>query len=328
MNGALGVNLFFAISGYLITSRLIDRPVSLREFYWRRAFRILPPAFLYLATAGWLLSSPKDVLSCLLFLRNYWGSDSQHGWYTGHFWSLCVEEHFYLFWPALLAAAGVARARWIAPGLALLFALWRSLDIRHAWIAQLLHNPQLLNFPLRSDYRMDALLWGCSLALIPRGVKIPRRAAPWAALLALASAVALNVKQPQGYMIAQSLLFALILMATVSAPATWLGRLLESRPMLWLGRLSYSLYLWQQPFFSQWHHGSLQRFPVNLCLALGCAWLSYRWVERPAIRLGSALYDKFRNHEFGRVRTRVLPAPRSGNCRPELSLTPRANNIS
>ncbi len=300
-HGALGVNLFFAISGYLITARLLDEHaqtgfVSIRNFYVRRAFRILPPAVLYLAViagltmAGILYSSWTDVASCLLFTRNYWGANAQNGWYTGHFWSLAVEEQFYLFWPVLLVLSGIRRARWIAPALAVAFSVWRALDVRHGWIATLLHNEALRNHGLRSDYRMDALLWGCTLALLTSRVDfarwIPKRAAAPVALSALFAAIAFDVFQPKSYMIAESLLFPVVLSASTAQPANWLGRALESKPFGWLGQRSYSLYLWQQLFVSQYHHAPLQHFPVNVALALACACFSYRFVEGPMIRLG------------------------------------------
>ena len=313
MSGALGVNLFFAISGFLITWRLVDENArdgrfSLRDFYVRRAFRILPPAFAYLSAVavlsalGFIEASRTDIVSCLVFLRNYWGAGPQHGWYTGHFWSLAVEEQFYLFWPLLLLVAGVSTVRrvggkWIAPALAMAFALWRSVDMRHGWVADLFHNEALRNGSLRSDYRMDAILWGCTLALFTqtRDLKklVSLRVSSWLAIGALTCAVTLNVLQPQGYMIAQGLLFPVVLIATIAQPEAWLSRLLELRVLRWIGRLSYSVYLWQQLFFfSGYHHGVLQRFPLNVALAAGCAWLSYRFVEKPAIRAGRRFVER------------------------------------
>ena len=366
-NGALGVNLFFAISGFLITTRLVNENaaaghISLRDFYIRRAFRILPAALFYLSVmalltaAGVIYSSTTDFLSCLLFLRNYWGADAVHGWYTGHFWSLSVEEQFYLFWPALLVLAGVKRARWLAPGLAIAFAVWRSLDLRHAWVASLFHQESLRNHALRSDYRMDSLLWGCTLALLlsyaPQLRFSPRRAS-WIALAALCGTVAVNVWQPRSYMIGEALLLPIVLLATVSAPQAWLSRALENRPLRWLGRLSYSLYLWQQPFVSQYHHGALQRFPLNLALAMACACVSFYCVERPFVKLGHRIAGSPRHpsrqaagrareaagrggllsqarivldHDIGRIGPRISTAAREGNCRPELSLTRPENS--
>ena len=303
-HGALGVNLFFAISGYLITTRLLGENskagfVSLKQFYFRRAFRILPPALFYLAIigvltlGGVLYSSWSDIASAVVFTRNYWGANAQNGWYTGHFWSLAVEEQFYLFWPALLVLAGVRRSRWIAPALALAFSIWRALDVRHAWIATVLHNEALRNNGLRSDYRMDSLLWGCTLALLAQRInfakRIPKRAAAPIAISALLATLAFDVVQPKSYMMTESLLLPLVLAATMFQPANWLGRALEWNPLRSLGRLSYSLYLWQQLFVSQYHHGPLQRFPLNVVFALGCACFSYYLVERPMIKLGQRI---------------------------------------
>src|SRR5258708_25275484 len=102
--GALGVDVFFGISGFLICTRLLQEEertgrISLRNFYIRRAFRILPPYLLYLvvlaaiAGIGLITLHAMDFVSCLLFFRNYVAGS----WYTGHFWSLAVEEHFYFF---------------------------------------------------------------------------------------------------------------------------------------------------------------------------------------------------------------------------------------
>src|SRR5271168_4566722 len=138
--GALGVDLFFAISGFLITSRLIeerriDGTISLKAFYVRRFFRIIPPAFAYLACAavlglalGWIPMNFGQLAASACFYRNYYSMGVEHSWYTGHFWSLAVEEHFYLLWPALLVWAGVKRGRILAPALAFGVAIWRGLD--------------------------------------------------------------------------------------------------------------------------------------------------------------------------------------------------------
>jgi peptidoglycan/LPS O-acetylase OafA/YrhL len=111
--GASGVGLFFALSGFLITSLLLSEDakngrVSLSGFYQRRAFRILPPVLAFLGVlislrlAGMLEITKEQVLSTIFLFRNYIPTDWKIGWYTGHMWSLMVEEHFYLIWPMLL----------------------------------------------------------------------------------------------------------------------------------------------------------------------------------------------------------------------------------
>src|SRR5207253_2643990 len=114
--GWAGVDLFFAISGLLICSRLLEEEqmhgrISLRDFYVRRVFRILPAAWAFLAVCaalGFMHQIPSSVpatLASLLMTRNYWGVYSgvpPNELYTDHFWSLSVEEHFYLLLPAIL----------------------------------------------------------------------------------------------------------------------------------------------------------------------------------------------------------------------------------
>ncbi len=174
--GALGVDLFFAISGFLITSRLIDENrieggISLKAFYVRRFFRIIPPAFAYLACAavlglvlGWIPMNLGQLAASACFYRNYYSMGVDHSWYTGHFWSLAVEEHFYLLWPALLVWFGVKRGRLLAPALACGVAIWRALDSHFAWVAMI--ALPLKDSVARTDYRLDGLLWGCALAFV------------------------------------------------------------------------------------------------------------------------------------------------------------------
>src|SRR5262245_21093106 len=110
------------MSGFLICSKLVDEEaaggIDLKAFYVRRAFRILPPAFLYLGVVALLgvvgvMSGPggQEILSSALFFRNYRPLTDT----TGHFWSLSVEEHFYLFWPLLMLLFGSRTMRRIAP---------------------------------------------------------------------------------------------------------------------------------------------------------------------------------------------------------------------
>ena len=173
--GPNGVSLFFAISGFLICSRLLEEKrafgqISLRGFYIRRACRILPPAMFYLlvigalSLCGLIIVSPGEWWSSALFFRNYLPGDwINRGWggYTIHYWSLAVEEHFYFLWPAALVFLGKKRARWFALSLAFAVAAWRTWDFNRHWFDRLI--PGLL-FGSRTDVRMDALLLGCVAA--------------------------------------------------------------------------------------------------------------------------------------------------------------------
>lgn len=276
--GAMGVSVFFALSGFLITRRLMDEGrVDLAAFYRRRAFRILPPIVAYLAVL-WLLGIRGPLLASLLFVRNYVTPTAPQAWYTGHFWSLAIEEHFYLLWPALLVLAGFRRARWIAPGLALAVAVWRTADMRYGWIGHL--NPALHGSLARTDYRLDTLLCGCAVALLWEDV-FRRFGGSAVALLAVAAAVCCQVWTPPGYLTMVAALMGLLPAATVARPGSWLGRLLELPLLMWVGRISYSLYIWQQLFLAPGSTG-LWRLPAIFL----CAAVSYYAIERPIIALG------------------------------------------
>jgi peptidoglycan/LPS O-acetylase OafA/YrhL len=287
--GAMGVSVFFALSGFLITRRLMaEQRIDLAGFYRRRVFRILPPILVYLAVVAVLGLElrliPMDreqLLASLFFYRNYLTTPASQSWYTGHFWSLAVEEHFYLLWPALLCLAGFRRARWMAPALALAVALWRVADTRFDWVGRL--NPGLRGSLGRTDYRLDTLLFGCALALIwddPRvRVLFQRIGGTSLALAAAMAAVCCEVWKPQGYLTFVAVFMALLPAATVARPRCGAGRVLELPLLVWIGRLSYSLYVWQQLFLPP-------KAPWSFVAIAVCAAASYYLVERPAIAFG------------------------------------------
>ena len=306
--GPNGVSLFFAISGFLICSRLLEEEeatgkISLRGFYLRRASRILPAALTYLgivgllSLAGYILVSPWDWWSSILFFRNYLPpSIISRGWggYTVHYWSLAVEEHFYLLWPGLLVLAGRKHSKFLASFLALAVSVWRWWDFHHHWMDR--HIPGLL-FGSRTDVRLDGLLMGCLAALLlaePGFRSWTMKYVRWPVWsLCVASYVGIQVlSRRHHYSIWESTLLAVIVVWTVLNPATWVGRALENPAMRWLGRLSYSLYLWQELFAVQqakYPASLLQRFPLNLALLFVVATLSYQFIERPMIRFGHRL---------------------------------------
>jgi peptidoglycan/LPS O-acetylase OafA/YrhL len=300
----MGVLIFFALSGYLITSRLLieyrsNGVISLRNFYVRRAFRILPPALVYLGTLallgalGLVVCSGPIIRSALFFYTNYIDI-VQTGWRAGHFWSLSVEEHFYLLWPCLLMAFGVLTGWRTAVALALAISLWRIIDNHCHLLAHAFNSPYLQGFEYRTDLIADTLLWGCCLAFMR-----PRLNATLSTTIALAS-FALLVLMMMGIhvpgiprnidysILVIHALPAILLGAIVSCPTAPIGRLLELPPMRFIGQLSYSLYIWQQLFL--WGpDGPHMSVPVGICAAVACAYLSYRFIEQPCIRWGRQL---------------------------------------
>ncbi len=297
-DGRTGVALFFVLSGFLITSLLLDEReragrISLWRFYLRRAVRILPPFYLYLAMAillGELADEPiaaGELLASGAFCRNlYAGSES---WLLSHTWSLSVEEQSYLLWPLALAFLPPRRAAWLGCVLILVWPVvrgWRHGDLALAGGESALRVAAL-----------DSILYGCLLALLARrepAVALLRKLASrqWVlvvpALLwtvhALAPAwpAALFAMLPA----LRNLCLVWLLWWCLNNAGHPIGRVLESRPVVLLGLISYSLYLWQPPFFwdpSLW----ICRFPQNVAGLLVTASLSYLLVERPVNRLRS-----------------------------------------
>lgn len=174
--GALGVHMFFAFSGFLITSRLVEEfeqtgKVEMGQFYRRRARRILPPALIYLATL--LLLGPglhiletgfDELAASLLFYRNLYQPPVESAWYTAHFWTLSLEEQFYLTWPLILIAVGVTsrRARFAAIAVIGATVLWRLYVFSVDPAANI----------YRTDLLADHLMWGCLLGLFAHTIRI------------------------------------------------------------------------------------------------------------------------------------------------------------
>ena len=336
--GVFGVEIFFAISGLLITSRLVHEyqtahGISLKAFYLRRLFRIYPGALVFLFSlaalrlAGMIYLPVKHWLVSLFGMANfvnYFFHDSWT-WYLGHFWSLAVEEHFYLLWPGILALAGLRRGLPVAMLLALTLALWRIAA------PTLFHQTMNDDFWTRTDICADGLLWGCACALVigtQAGAAWMRRLAQplvwWVVFLAAAAYAAAGMGGAQRLIGQGGLAIALafLVAGTVVRPDSRFARLLEWPALRWLGRLSYSLYLWQQLFlaagvFKSAKLAAVQRFPLNLLMAFALAILSYYGVERPLIRLGHRLTRKNLP-----AATPESPAPHPASPSPEPALAP------
>ena len=298
-NGSRGVNVFFVISGFLITSLLLreDRltgRISLRQFYIRRAFRILPPFWIFLGTIVllWKLGAFETrwahLAVAFTFLRDYIAGD----WWTGHSWSLSVEEQFYLLWPAAMVLAGRRRSLWIASGLIVAAPAIRVLS--HLFVTGRFGPIEFFMFHMR----VDSLMFGCALALVqnsPRLDGFAKRVLNWPGmLLALCFFLFLSgylnyrfqgyYLLPFGYTF-EAITISYLLSYFVRSPDSVGGRLLNSRFLVHVGVISYSLYLWQQLFLTDLLRSRLSNFPVNLIAAFVAAELSWRLVEQPALRL-------------------------------------------
>ncbi len=305
--GFLGVDLFFVLSGFLITSILLIEwrgtgAVSLRSFYWRRAVRLLPALLLLLIFVvlvfrdiGWAWP-----LLTLSYLSNW---ALAFGWVQvgplSHVWSLSIEEQFYVIWPILLLALlKWCRSKWtiitITSSLALASATLKVVawDEPSSWL-RLYHG---------SDSRADALLIGCVLGMLVTWDLIPRRP-PLLRVIQLLAIVSLGVL---GYFASTASLDARVLyssfglslvalsstaviLSVIFAPIAPLQRLLEWSVLVKIGTISYGLYLWHHAVsFLPWDeakYGFLPTFYVHTVLSFLGAFASYRYVERPAAKL-------------------------------------------
>jgi peptidoglycan/LPS O-acetylase OafA/YrhL len=283
--GQHGVEIFFVLSGFLITSRLLsDDLIDLRGFYIRRFFRLMPSAWAYLlfvaafgaVTRVHLIG--RDAIPTLLIVRNYVNETSANAM-TSHFWSLSIEEQFYLGWPVILFFTRRAHAIYIAAAGALACALFRFMfwsnyaTSRHTY----------------TEVRVDALLVGCIGALFWQHLTI-RRILTKHSRAIIASCVPLlafcMVRFQSLIPLSESVVVMFLVASTSAAPEGRLGRLLENRWIVFLGSISYSLYLWQE-FFLVPHWG-----PVGIAMLPFAAITSYGLIERPSTALGRRLSEK------------------------------------
>ena len=312
--GWVGVDIFFVLSGYLITSILLSEraragTISLRGFYTRRALRLLPALGVCMVVAIALadLQGPdltriteQEAAATALYVANWWQVVTPHAplGLLPHTWSLSIEEQFYLCWPVLLCALlrlGGRRA-----------VLWGALVgsmlvlIDRIVLASSFPLPYLTYF--RTDTRVDSLLIGAALAaLSAQGVlaRIPGRVLRVAAIVGIATLTAVALHYPfdkldrAGY--TAIALAAAGVLAAVVAPDGWsaLRSALGWRPLVMVGRVSYGFYLYH---FVILHGVVLRLVPmgplaalITLVLTLGVAGLSYRYVEQPFLRMKERL---------------------------------------
>ncbi|MCY7540035.1 acyltransferase family protein, partial [Bacillus pumilus] len=326
--GFLGVDLFFVISGYLITTILLHKQdlgyQELLPFWMGRIRRLLPAAYVMIfLTVSWcaiagsnaLLSIRGDALSSFFYVSNWWYIFHQLSYFDSfnavsplkNLWSLAIEEQFYIIWPVLL----IAGLKWVKNrshlpmitfGLALVSALWMAI----------LYSPD--TDPSRvyygTDTRAFALLIGCSLAfvwpmqrlsskkLLPVGRRILHIAGFGSFAVFLLCVYA--VDEFDGFLYQGGMLLfclnAAILIACICHPASLLGKWLSYQPLVWIGKRSYGIYLWHYPIIVlttpviEIGQPSMGRVALQIIAILLIAEASYRFIEQPIRRLGFTQY--------------------------------------
>jgi peptidoglycan/LPS O-acetylase OafA/YrhL len=323
LRGWMGVDLFFVLSGFLITGILYDTRTDSRffqRFFVRRSVRIFPVFYLLVAIV--LLLTPFFKyewrfahLSFLLYVGNIWGSfdyslyrivSATHptgNLFLGHLWSLCVEEQFYLLWPFVIwMVRDRIRLLWIAAGLSVLSLLFR---------AGLIVFSSANSFELASHTlpgRMDALVIGAILALLLRGDSSAglQRACKWVFLVAGALVAAISILSPaidSPWLL--TIGYTLIGIASAGLIGTTLRsgspsfRLFNLRPLRILGKYSYGFYVYHLVWVVAWWHfeivlgtwlhsrvlGGVLMDVLNFCVTFMVAKLSYDLFEVRFLRL-------------------------------------------
>lgn len=291
-----GVRVFFVLSGFLITSLLlkeleVTRKISLKNFYMRRVFRIFPASYTYifvifiLAQLHLVFLNQHDMLHAVTYTSNYYNGRS---WYVGHLWSLSVEEQFYLLWPLTLGLSGRRRGMVIAALVCVLAPFVRVAEFHYIYASR-------EGMGAWFETAADCLAIGCLLAGMRDWLSRQRLYMRFLSsnLFVIVPIVILgmNYLHPElryKYTLvwpAMNLGIALCIDWCIRFPNTTLGRFLNWHPMVFVGVLSYSLYLWQQPFLDRSVRSFFTAFPCNVFFAFFAALASYYLVEKPFLKL-------------------------------------------
>lgn len=315
--GFLGVDIFFVLSGFLITSLLSaeyrhHQIIDWRKFYWRRAQRLLPALGLMLGVfmlaltlrdgvAG-LYQSAKEVAVVLAYASNWTRAFDWHApYYLGHSWSLSIEEQFYLLWPwCVLGLMRLSTSKLLPLLLCAAFssALWRGFLAYQGAPVDRLYNGL--------DTRLDGLLLGALLGIAySRGLldrlyaKLPQRLWLYVGSGALgvlayglfASRLWLDMRLYFGLLHLYQWAVAALLLAVLAPHEHGLKRFFAKPVWLWLGTRSYAAYLWHFPLYrllQEAGFNALSVLLVGLPLSLLIAHLSWCWLEAPLLNKAKA----------------------------------------
>jgi len=303
-HGQIGVTVFFVISGFLITTLLLSEEakngdISVRNFYTRRAIRILPVFFVYvLFVSVWqayenIGITKIDIIRSLTFTFNFAGV--KRSWLLLHFWTLSVEEQFYIIWPTLLilfrkdikfviylsvfyscvsrviaykfpAYAGITLAPY--------FQFSDSIIIGAFGAVLLFENPQIINLQVFRSLLLKIIALGivASFVYFIGYGKMAIIALPFGNL-----------------MISASILF--LVFCYLKPSDTFIYKFLNNKVIVHIGMLSYSLYVWQQFFIGEIPH-LWRPFPYNLVMIYCAALVSYYLLEQPVLKLKKLFISK------------------------------------
>jgi len=315
--GFLGVDGFFVLSGFLITVLLLQEwnrssIIHLREFYARRALRLLPALVVFLLIASiYVLIAPigaeaenirRDILPILFYHLNWiYALNNLQGSIINHTWSLSVEEQFYFAWPLVLIGILRLMNRRRQVIVLVLTGIIASALLR---VVLWSRGATVLRLYLGLDTRADALLVGCLIALLASWGMLARspRVLTLIRILAVLSTLVYGCLVVMasfgseflalGGLTLTAVAVGFIIIMLISAPIQLFTRSLGIAPLVWIGKISYGLYLWHYPIFIIL---SPLRLGLPLIVGLGLqfgvtlaiATFSFYFIERPFLALKS-----------------------------------------
>lgn len=314
--GFIGVDIFFILSGFLITSLLVQEfdkagTINLKNFYMRRILRLVPALILLLAVYCLIVfsflseeSATKhyiDAFISLFYLSNWARAFNFHPPdFLGHTWSLSIEEQFYILWPITLSKLlQFKKNRWQV----LLFTFLIALS---AWVLRCylaLNEASLQRLYNGLDTRADSLMAGCVLGTLLSSsllsAQIKQALSKWVPCCSFFSAVLLlflfyegdwqNLKMYYFYFIAIEILVVIVILDIFINKESLVGKILSVKALVWIGSISYGLYLWHYPVYRILFTlgfkqemvatiGTLLTFLVAIC--------SYYFLEQPIRKFG------------------------------------------
>lgn len=330
--GFIGVDIFFVLSGFLITSLLVQEfdhkgSVSLKHFYVRRMLRLGPALLLLLvifcAVSFIFLNEEKavanliDALIALVYLSNWARAFDIHPPdFLGHTWSLSIEEQFYILWPIiLLGLLRIIKNRWYV----FLFSITIALFSWFLRVVLTLHEASVERLYNGLDTRADGLMIGCALGILLSSGLVSEKfkmvfsrwleyIAPVFMIFLFAFLMVSDWLDPKmyyfGFLVIEVLVAGLILDIVINKKSM-VSKILAMRWLVWVGSISYGLYLWHYPIFRTmfalgynfWAvivFGTLITFVIATC--------SYYLLEKPILKFR-------RSFELTRFKTKYQPAP-------------------
>ncbi len=294
--GILGVKFFFVISGFLITGLLLkeiekNSTINLSKFYFRRTLRIFPPYYFYLFVIflasyfGFLNIKNESFIAPIIYTSNYINVDT---WNLLHTWSLSVEEQFYLIYPFILLLLGRTKIVWILGGLFILSPFLRLLDYQmfsesgKMWIYYGFHA------------NADGLAVGCLLAIFyeklhQSNLYLRLLNSRLIFIIPIVLVLINSTIDPRefylgiSFTISNFLIAICIDWAITNYENNLFGRFLNTSMMTQIGVMSYSIYLWQQPFLNRSEPQWFNLFPYNFIGIVVFSLISFYLIESTSL---------------------------------------------